>query len=128
MDPVQRVHIGERGLAGSADNSPYRPVTIIEQEIWTGLMAQLNASIDPSGRRANLMLSGHPLRNTRGRLLRIGGVRLVIVGETRPCEQMDDLVPGLQAAMREQWGGGAFAKVVETGEVAVGDEVTWLEP
>jgi len=128
MDAVQRVHISERGLAGSADNNPCRPVTIIEQEVWSQLMGQLGGSAEPSGRRANLMVSGAPLRGTRGRILQIGSVRLVIAGETRPCEQMEDLLPGLQAAMREHWGGGAFAKVLETGDVAVGDVVTWVEP
>jgi MOSC domain-containing protein YiiM len=128
MDPVQRVRIGERGLAGSADNNPYRPVTIIEREVWTRLMRQLGGTAEPSDRRANLMVSDLSLRETRGRVLQIGPVRLVIAGETRPCEQMEDLVPGLQAAMREHWGGGAFARVLATGEVAVGDAVTWVEP
>jgi MOSC domain-containing protein YiiM len=28
--------------------------------------------------------------------------------------------------MRERWGGGAFAEVIEGGEIAVGDEVEWV--
>lgn len=126
MDSVSRVHIGERGLAGSADNNLYRPVTLIEQEVWARLMTQVGGTANPSARRANLMVSGCPLRDTRARVLQIGGVQLVVRGETRPCEQMEDLVPGLQAAMREHWGGGAFAKVLVTGDIAVGDEVSWL--
>ncbi len=127
MDSVPRVHIGERGLEGSADNNVYRPVTLIEQEVWVRLMTQVGGTADPSARRANLMVSGCPLRETRGRILQIGSVQLIIRGETRPCEQMEDLVPGLQAVMGEQWGGGAYAKVLVTGEIAVGDEVTWIE-
>ena len=128
MDSVPRVHIGERGLAGSADNNPYRPVTLIEQEVWARLMTEVGGTADPSGRRANLMVSGFPLRETRGRILQVGAVQLIVLGETRPCEQMEDVVSGLQSAMREQWGGGAFAKVVVTGDIAVGDEVSWLGP
>jgi MOSC domain-containing protein YiiM len=128
MDAVRRAQIQERGLAGSADNNPYRPVTIIEQEVWTSLMYQLGGRADPSGRRANLMISGISLEGTRGRILQIGSARLVIAGETRPCEQMEDLLPGLQAAMREHWGGGAFAKILQPGKVVVGDAVAWLEP
>jgi MOSC domain-containing protein YiiM len=38
---------------------------------------------------------------------------------------MDEAHPGLQAVMQQPWAGGAFAEVVEGGEVAVGDEVGW---
>jgi MOSC domain-containing protein YiiM len=38
---------------------------------------------------------------------------------------MDDALPGLQAVMRERWGGGAFAEVVEGGEISLGDAVRW---
>jgi MOSC domain-containing protein YiiM len=126
MDPVGQVRIAELGLVGSADNNRYRPVTIIEREVWDGLMRQVGGGADPSARRANLMVSGISLRESRGRVLQIGSVRLAIAGETRPCEQMEDLVPGLQAAMRENWGGGAFARVVEQGEISIGDPVEWV--
>jgi MOSC domain-containing protein YiiM len=29
--------------------------------------------------------------------------------------------------MREDWGGGIFAEVLDDGEIAVGDEVRWEE-
>jgi MOSC domain-containing protein YiiM len=34
---------------------------------------------------------------------------------------------GLQALMRERWGGGVFAEVIESGEIRVGDVVEMLE-
>jgi len=38
---------------------------------------------------------------------------------------MDETIAGLQSAMRDRWGGGVFAEVIEGGEISVGDDVTW---
>ena len=51
--------------------------------------------------------------------------RVRINGETRPCERMEDAHPGLQEMMRDRWGGGAFAEVIDGGEIRVGDSVRW---
>lgn len=45
-------------------------------------------------------------------------------GEVRPCEQMDEAMPGLKAAMSVPWGGGAFGEILDDGEIAVGDTVS----
>ncbi len=126
MDPVPRAAlVSGRGLAGSVDRSRRRQVTIIEREVWGRLMRQLGGDVPPSARRANLMVSGVPLKESRDRVLLIGGCRLRILGETRPCERMDEALLGLRAAMESAWGGGAFAEVLDDGEIVVGCEVTW---
>jgi len=127
MDPVQEAQLDpERGLVGSVDRSRRRQVTLLEAEIWSRLMHELHVDIDPSARRANLLISGVSLYQTRGRLLQIGSVQLVIGGETTPCERMDEALPGLQAAMGDLWAGGAFAQVRAGGAVRVGDPIIWL--
>ena len=123
MDRVTLV--AGRGMAGNANQGGRRQVTLLSRERWDAVMAQLGATLEPRARRANVVLSGVDLENTRGRVLRIGACRLRVNGETKPCEQMEAALSGLQAAMRPQWGGGAFAEILDGGEIAVGDAVAW---
>ena len=126
MDPVRTVMLEPGlGLEGNANRGGRRQVTIITRERWDELMRDLGADLPPTARRANLMISGLDLQDSRGRILRIGPARLKINGETRPCEQMEEAHAGLQALMRDRWGGGAFAEVIEGGEILVGHPVAW---
>lgn len=126
MDPVSAANLVEgQGVAGSVDRSRRRQVTILSQEAWSACMSELHAELDPSTRRANLLVSGIELQRTRDRVLRIGDARLLIGGEVTPCERMEEALPGLQATMRPDWRGGAFAQVLSGGTVRVGDSVAW---
>ncbi len=126
MDPVDvATAVAGRGLAGNAGFSRFRQVTLIEREAWEACMRETGGDVPPSARRANVMVSGLPLAGSRGRVLAIGEVRLRVRGETRPCERMDEAVPGLRAVMSRDWRGGVFAEVLDDGALAVGDVVAW---
>ena len=126
MDPAGegRLDAG-KGLVGNANYGGRRQVTIIAAERWAELEAILGAAIDPSLRRANLLVSGIELAESRDRVLLVGPCRLLIGGETRPCERMEEAHTGLQEAMRSRWRGGAWALVELGGEIHVGDAVAW---
>ena len=126
MDPaLDAVLVEGKGIRGNANQRGKRQVTIIERERWEELMRGFGADLSPSARRANLMISGVALAGMRGRVLRIGSCRVRIHGETKPCERMDEALPGLQQAMRPNWGGGGFGEIIVGGEIRVGDAVSF---
>ena len=127
MDPApQATLVAGKGIAGNANQGGKRQVTIIAGEVFDALRRELGPVLDPAMRRANLLVRGVALAGTRGRTLAVGGVKILIHGETRPCEQMDEALPGLRAALEPEWRGGVFGEILDDGEIRVGDPVRWV--
>jgi MOSC domain-containing protein YiiM len=128
--PMDAVHeatlIAGRGLAGNVDRSRRRQVTLLELEAWQRCETAIGGTADPSRRRANILVSGLSLARTRDRVLVVGSARLVVGGEVTPCERMEEVLPGLQSAMRPDWRGGVFAQVLVGGVIRVGDRIEWV--
>jgi MOSC domain-containing protein YiiM len=128
MDAAERARIvAGKGIVGNANQGGKRQVTIVSNKHWGEVTAPLGDVPDPRLRRANLLVSDIDFSDARGKILKIGNVRIRIYGETRPCEQMEAAVTGLQNAMSAPWGGGAFGEVLDDGEIAVGDPVSLLK-
>jgi MOSC domain-containing protein YiiM len=126
MDPVDSATLFEgRGVEGSANFGSYRQVTLIALDRWLAMVAELGADVDPSARRADLLVSGLDLELSRGRLVSAGPCLLRVGGEVKPCERMDEAYRGLRAVMRPNWNGGVWAEVLRGGRVSVGDPVSW---
>jgi MOSC domain-containing protein YiiM len=126
MDPRETATlVAGKGLAGNANQGGRRQVVLVSEEGWADALAELGAAVDPSARRGNLLISGIGFEGTRGRVLRIGDSRLQIWTECTPCERMEQAHPGLQKALRSHWRAGACAMVLDSGEIRVGDPVSW---
>lgn len=124
MDPVASVEVvAGQGLVGNANQGGRRQVTLMEEELWQGAMEEMESQLPPWIRRANLMVSGVSLKKRRGDVLEIGSCRLQIMGETKPCERMDEALSGLKKALYREWRGGVFATVLSGGTLRVGDPV-----
>ena len=117
--------VAGQGLVGNADQGGRRQVTLIEAEVWEALSREFGRAVDPAFRRANLLVRGISLKETKDRVVCIGSSRIRIHGETRPCELMDEALPGLREALPPDWRAGAFGEVLVGGRIAVGDTVAW---
>jgi MOSC domain-containing protein YiiM len=129
MDPALEVNlVARRGIETDASfGRAHRQVTVIEKEVFDRIRHSL-PDAEPVMRRANLMVSGIRLAHSRNHVLRIGGVRILLRGETTPCERMDEQCPGLRSALTDGWGGGAHGIVLDDGLVRVGDGASLVAP
>jgi MOSC domain-containing protein YiiM len=128
MDAVAEAElVAGGGVRGSADQGGKRQITIVDEAAWRAATAEAGGHIDPSKRRGNVLLRGVDLRNSRGRMLRLGECTVRIHGETRPCERMDEALPGLREALKSDWRGGVYGEIVDGGTIRVGDTAEWIE-
>ncbi len=120
--------ISGEGLQGSAPARGKRQVTVLAREAWERAAAEAGEpDVDPALRRANLLVTGVDFQETIGRTLAVGETRILIHGETKPCERMDAATPRLRETLAPDWRGGAFGEVVSGGRIRIGDPVAWAE-
>lgn len=134
MQTLERAHICVgAGVAGDYKGAkhPRRGVTVLAREAWEAALADLDAHTDGdalawTARRANLLVEGVDLPRAVGGVVRIGAAVLEVTYPTTPCKRMDEARPGLLRALYPDWRGGITCRVVEGGEVALGDAVAVL--
>ena len=127
MESVQQADlIAGRGLVGNAEQGGRRQVTIIDEDAWRAAVNEVGQPLDPTVRRANLMLRGIDLRDSRGRLLRIGNCAIRVFTEVTPCSILDKAHPRLRDALKADWRGGVCGEIVEGGTIRIGDTAEWI--
>jgi MOSC domain-containing protein YiiM len=131
MEVLDQVHVSVKaGLAGDFRGAvkpgrrAKRQVSLIERADWDAVMAELGVDHHWSVRRANLLVEGLDLPQQAGATLRIGDeVVLEIMIECDPCSRMEEIEPGLKAALTPDWRGGALARVISGGDIRIGDSI-----
>lgn len=126
MQTIDSVAISEQeGVQGDSRGKPgRRQVTLLSQAQWEEACQDAGAELPWTYRRANLLVAGISFSAEMvGNTVVIGGLRMEITGETDPCPRMDQQHDGLTRALTPDWRGGVCCRVLEGGNVAVGDTV-----
>ena len=101
-----------------------RQITLLALESWKAAEATLGREIDWTTRRANILVDGIDLASLiYGGQLQLGECTVEVLGETFPCDLMDQLEPGLKDALLPQVRGGVYGAIVTEGTVSIGDRV-----
>lgn len=107
---------------------PRRQVSLLAAEDWLAALYDLRLAEGERppwlARRANLLVEGLRLPRDKGSVIAIGqSLRIAVTVECDPCSRMDEVVPGLMAALLPDWRGGVLGTVLTDGAIAVGDEI-----
>jgi MOSC domain-containing protein YiiM len=113
-----------KGLVGDRyHGTKHRHVSIQSATSLEEAADRYGAPIAPAGTRRNLTISHGEVPRTPGERLRVGEALLEVVRVAAPCKLLDDtLGRGAQEALRGR--GGSIFRVLEGGEIRVGDAVT----
>ena len=113
----RRQAIAGQGLEGCAHaNPPRREVLFVSKEHLDSV------NVESGAIRENITIEGDDVQRWPvGQRIRAGGAEFEITMVCDPCHRMDELRDGLRAELDGKR--GMLARVVESGEVAVGDEI-----
>lgn len=126
LTPSSAQFIAKRGIAGDhyqTSRDGARQVTLIAEEALRAIASFLGReTIAPDLLRRNLVTRGINLGALRSRHFYAGSALLEYTGECAPCSRMEAaLGPGGYNAVRGL--GGITARIIESGEVRIGDAI-----
>jgi MOSC domain-containing protein YiiM len=130
VSKTSAILIAGRGVEGdhydTGQNGP-RQVTLIAMEDLAAMASFLGVpDVAPDLLRRNLVTTGINLLALKDCRFRVGAALLEGSGACAPCSRMEaTLGPGGYNAVRGR--GGITARIVEGGEVRIGDVVEWVD-
>lgn len=119
---VEAMAVEDAGLEGCAHARPQskRQVLLMDEETLAAF------GLVPGIVRENVTTEGLDVNGLAvGQRLRIGGVELQVSLVCDPCQQIEALRPGLQAAMQGKR--GMLCKVLRGGKIQRGDEIVMTQ-
>lgn len=131
MEMVDQAFVtAERGIVGDfrggGGRGKSRQVTVLFLDGWQEACSELQRNIVWPERRANVLVSAS-LEEAPGpwlierKIVFSSGMILQITGELKPCGRMDEVYPGLQAALAKDWRGGVACQVRREGMLSLWD-------
>jgi MOSC domain-containing protein YiiM len=116
----RRQAIAGQGLEGCAHAIPPK-----REGLFVSKEHRDSVNVEPGAIRENITVKGTDVEQWPvGQRVRAGEAEFEITMVCDPCHRMDELRDGLRAELEGKR--GMLARVVESGEVALGDEVTLL--
>ncbi len=130
IEVVERVRVevgtGIEGDQHSRSGRGKRQVTLIQREHLATVSSLLGREVMPEELRRNVVVSGINVWALKDRVFRVGTVLLQGTGPCAPCSRMEgNLGVGGYNAMRGH--GGITARVLEAGQIALGDAVVFVD-
>jgi hypothetical protein len=113
------------GIYNDRDDLEPSDVTLIEAEALAAAAADYDVEFEPGAHRRNVTTRGVALNHLVDERFRVGEAVLEGVGLCEPCGYMESLANEPDAAAALEHRGGLDARIVESGRIAVGDDVNW---
>ena len=115
--------VAAQGVRGDHAMGRMRHVTIIFEDDWRAAERDLGVTVDPSARRANVLVSGGGGARFVGQTIRLGGAVVEVKGITAPCPIMEKGAKGLEAALKPDGRSGVWGRLLEGATLRRGDEL-----
>ena len=117
------------GIVGDyrSDKFQIGQITLVEAEIIDAMSRELGYDIPDGASRRQIMVKGITLNELIGQNLRMGKMLVRVEDKCNPCKNMETRIgPGAKDAMNNK--GGIRCRIIEGGELHVGDKITVETP
>ena len=119
-----RYYNGE-GIYNEQEDLEPSDVTLIEAEALAAAQEEYEVDLRSGAHRRNITTRNVALNHLVGEQFHIGEVVLEGLGLCEPCGYMQSLADQPDAAEALTHRGGLDARIVESGHISAGDEISW---